>query len=729
MKNLGLMHQFGRDGVFPADGYAAMFFYERAALLGNRDAYELLSRLLPSAVAPQWLAAYSGDASAQAMVAHHYSFGLDAAVVADATMAFYWYQRGLLQMSLLQSMAVPRTTDLSMRDPFVAYVWKHVRTMVEAVHAVTQSSVEPNWAMFLSVLLMANAPCLPMDRGDAVDGPLLGSIPVRSLAVSALHSLPRSQFPGELHWDDMIACAQTVWRACVADLNALVSGLPELTAKKSLTQEWPSYTTFSPFTSQAVGSFFAPTWGSCATQAGDLWVHRLDAADATAAQENAAHALAMWFAAAQGGSLEGMRCLGMSFAYGLRDWVQVNMVLAAEWFSMAAMLGDTVSLRELEKLVTPAIAGVFLAACRNNAEAQFLLAIFYEQGPVVPAVPSSEEQTCVSWTQPWREFVLPLLRPSKSSAVVPVTTEPTKADRGSIVAAPAPPPMFQRRLSFMVVPEQQLQPSVLPLVSQANAQMFEHINWPAGVVRFVPASVYWLERAVQSQHSGAKNNLACLLQRTDPVRAFALLAEAANAHDCSMAMYNFGLCYEKGVPGVVESNVDEAVRWFQLASDQGVELAYHGLQRLKPRIEASEGEIDQAKIPELVAAAEGGDPIKMSEVGTMFFFGKEPVRLNYTKARAWFERAAYKDHGPSLNFLGVMADNGMGVPRDARAALHFFEKAASLNDASALKNLALIYQMGRPDIDVDMAKSLACFEKAASLGNAHAQEMFLSLVR
>jgi TPR repeat protein len=45
-----------------------------------------------------------------------------------------------------------------------------------------------------------------------------------------------------------------------------------------------------------------------------------------------------------------------------------------------------------------------------------------------------------------------------------------------------------------------------------------------------------------------------------------------------MAQYNLGWCYEHGEG--VEKNIEEAKKWYQLASDQGLERAQARLEKL-----------------------------------------------------------------------------------------------------------------------------------------------------
>jgi TPR repeat protein len=72
----------------------------------------------------------------------------------------------------------------------------------------------------------------------------------------------------------------------------------------------------------------------------------------------------------------------------------------------------------------------------------------------------------------------------------------------------------------------------------------------------------------------------------------------------------------------------------------------------------------------------------MNNLGVLFANG-QGVPQDYTKARAWFEKAAAKDFAPAMFKLGVIFDYGYGMPQDYAKAREWYERAAAQGDADA----------------------------------------------
>ena len=70
--------------------------------------------------------------------------------------------------------------------------------------------------------------------------------------------------------------------------------------------------------------------------------------------------------------------------------------------------------------------------------------------------------------------------------------------------------------------------------------------------------------------------------------------------------------------------------------------------------------------------------------------------------------------------LGVMYDNGRGVPQDNAQAVIWYRKAADKGYAAAQFNLGLMYDDGR-GVPQDYAQAVAWYRKAAEQGDAAAQ--------
>ena len=76
--------------------------------------------------------------------------------------------------------------------------------------------------------------------------------------------------------------------------------------------------------------------------------------------------------------------------------------------------------------------------------------------------------------------------------------------------------------------------------------------------------------------------------------------------------------------------------------------------------------------------------------------------------------------------LGLLYQNGQGVPQDYVKAREWYEKAADKGSAFAMTNLGLLYQNGR-GVPQDYGKARKWYEKAADKGNAYAMNTRLAL--
>jgi TPR repeat protein len=78
--------------------------------------------------------------------------------------------------------------------------------------------------------------------------------------------------------------------------------------------------------------------------------------------------------------------------------------------------------------------------------------------------------------------------------------------------------------------------------------------------------------------------------------------------------------------------------------------------------------------------------------------------------------------------LGVLHQQGSGLPQDYRVARQWYERAAALGEALAMHNLGVLYENGS-GVGKDLTKARQWYEKAALLGNAAAKEHLASLPR
>lgn len=67
---------------------------------------------------------------------------------------------------------------------------------------------------------------------------------------------------------------------------------------------------------------------------------------------------------------------------------------------------------------------------------------------------------------------------------------------------------------------------------------------------------------------------------------------------------------------------------------------------------------------------------------------------DFTRAAAELAPLAARGDGRALNLLGVLHQNGWGVPQDATLAAAFYRRAADLGFTRALHNLGRLYRSG-----------------------------------
>ena len=69
--------------------------------------------------------------------------------------------------------------------------------------------------------------------------------------------------------------------------------------------------------------------------------------------------------------------------------------------------------------------------------------------------------------------------------------------------------------------------------------------------------------------------------------------------------------------------------------------------------------------------------------------------------------------------LGVLYEDGKGVPKSAEKATELYQKAADLRNASAMYNLGCLYEDGN-GVPKSIEKAVELYHKAADLGKISA---------
>lgn len=117
--------------------------------------------------------------------------------------------------------------------------------------------------------------------------------------------------------------------------------------------------------------------------------------------------------------------------------------------------------------------------------------------------------------------------------------------------------------------------------------------------------------------------------------------------------------------------------------------------------------------------ADGGDMIAQYKTGLCLFLGRG-VRENDREAYHYFELAANQGHPRSHDYLGRMAQSGVGHELDLSLGHEWYLKGAKLGDPWSMDGLSLDFEHGKGCL-VNDEKAFFWCKKAADLGVAGAQ--------
>ena len=124
---------------------------------------------------------------------------------------------------------------------------------------------------------------------------------------------------------------------------------------------------------------------------------------------------------------------------------------------------------------------------------------------------------------------------------------------------------------------------------------------------------------------------------------------------------------------------------------------------------------NEAEIAKLKSEAEAGDAVAQQELGFYYDSQKDAV-----KAFEWYQKAAAQGNVAAQYNLGVMYDNGVGVPEDDVKAVEWYQKAAVQGAVYAQSTLGYMYSRGE-GVNKDLVKAFEWYQKAAAQGNVAAQ--------
>jgi len=240
------------------------------------------------------------------------------------------------------------------------------------------------------------------------------------------------------------------------------------------------------------------------------------------------------------------------------------------------------------------------------------------------------------------------------------------------------------------------------------------------------------QRLAQGYREVIDNGLAVRhAQRGEMEEAVELWKSLASEAECDKALYNLGLCYERGLG--VACNIEQAETLYrQAASHDNAKAAFNLAMLLLQRCDHSKPSATHKRNNDdsdeaftlLTKAAELGLAEAQRELGVLYTEGR---RQNMYTAAQLFEKASDQNDIKSCFNLAICCERGLGVTRDESRAVELYRRAASAGHPDALFNLATFYENGLAGLDNDKAVALHLYKAAQSGGNVESEERIKKL--
>lgn len=179
----------------------------------------------------------------------------------------------------------------------------------------------------------------------------------------------------------------------------------------------------------------------------------------------------------------------------------------------------------------------------------------------------------------------------------------------------------------------------------------------------------------------------------------------------------------KGYICVHEGRIEEAKKYYETAAALGDTDAAEALARLEKKLEDQRREFieylrQSADINELLKYYEQGVNVTAFWIAHAYEYGEKGAEVDYAKALFYYQKVIEYGIGAENAYvqLGLMYQNGQGVPRDVSTAISCFVKASD-KSGSACCGLGEIYRRG-DGVTVDVEKAVQWHNKGAALGYA-----------
>jgi len=123
----------------------------------------------------------------------------------------------------------------------------------------------------------------------------------------------------------------------------------------------------------------------------------------------------------------------------------------------------------------------------------------------------------------------------------------------------------------------------------------------------------------------------------------------------------------------------------------------------------------------LLPLAEGSNTFAQISIGYMLSQGLG-VGKNEREAIRWYEKAALKGDSDAQYNIGSMHETGRGTKQDFKKALEWYSRSAEQGNKFAQEKLASLYYNGN-GVEVDYQKAIHWYSKSAEQGYSQAQNL------
>lgn len=174
----------------------------------------------------------------------------------------------------------------------------------------------------------------------------------------------------------------------------------------------------------------------------------------------------------------------------------------------------------------------------------------------------------------------------------------------------------------------------------------------------------------------------------------------------------------------VGNNINNAVKYFQMASDLGHPAAGRNLAIV---LETTKGaDIDLEKVFKLYeSSASKNDVIALNNLGCCYMLG-EGTELNYKKAVQCFEEAVKRKDKLAMVNLGDCFLLGNGVTKNLKKAYQLFSEGAEMGVPTAIRKVAECYLDGL-GTEKNTSEALRYFKMAADAGDEKSARQYEAL--